>query len=273
MRRALCTLAFILAVGLPLSGQTQRRFEPRRRVERRPAPTGTLAPYSPSPRGLYQPSMTWYEFLLHQLNPNDRDYGAWLRERQDALVDASIRNQYFWYAFWATVALIFVGAWLIKSLYDRSKENRIMDDMMEEVKAHDAYSRQAAHEAIRRYNEHIELCNRAIEAQQAGQAAGTVAGSRPDQDQDNPEKVQSELEDLKRDKARLEAEVQQRQAAIPEMAMRIDALSKKTGGNGNGHAGPAPAAISDPEALRLINDLQQQVRYQRDQNKRLKGGR
>ena len=236
-------------------------------------PTKTIAPYSPSPRGLYHPSMTWYEFMLHQLNPHDRDYGAWYRERRAALVDASIRNQYFWYAFWATVALIFVGAWLIKSLYDRRKEKRIMDDKMEEVKAHDGYSRQVAHEAIQRYNEHIELCNRAIEAQQQGQAAETATGLQADRPQNSLEKVQDELEDLKRDKTRLEAEVQQRQAAIPELSRRIEALGEKTGSNGHGQDGPATAAVSDPEALRLINDLQQQVRYERDQNKRLKGGR
>ena len=272
MRRVLCTLAFILAVGLPLSGQTQRRFEPRRRVERRPAPTETLAPYSPSPRGLYQPSMTWYEFLLHQLNPHDRDYGAWLRERQDALVDASIRNQYFWYGFWATVALIFVMAWLIKSLYDRRKEKRIMDEMMEEVKAHDTNSRKVAHEAIQRYNDHIELCNRAIEAQQSGQAAGTAAGLHGNQPHTNLDKVQGELVDLKRDNSRMAEEIQQRQAAIPEIAKRIEALTKTTDGNGNGQDGYEPLAVSDPEALRLINDLQQQLHYERAQNKRLKGG-
>jgi len=181
MRRVFCALAFIflLAVGLPLSGQTRQRSEPRRRVAPRPAPTVTLAPYSPSPRGLYQPSMTWYEFLLRQLNPHDRDYGAWLRERQDALVDASIRNQYFWYGFWATVTIILLVAGLLKSLYDRRKEKRIMGDMMEEVKAHDANSRKVAHEAISRYNNHIELCNRAIEAQQADQTTGTAARSQP----------------------------------------------------------------------------------------------
>jgi len=138
--------------------------------------------------------------------------------------------------------------------------------------AHDAYSRQVAHEAIRRYNDHIELCNRAIEAQQTGQAARTAAGSQADQLQNSLEKVQDELEDLKRDKTRLEAEVQQRQAAIPELSRRIEALSENTRGNGHGQDGPATAAVSDPEALRLINDLQQQVRYERDQNKRLKGG-
>ncbi len=272
MRRALRAATFILAVALPLPGQTERRFEPRRRVAPTPAPTETLAPYSPSPSGLYQPSMTWYEFLLHQLNPHHRDYGAWLRERREALVEASIRNQYFWYAFWATVTIILLVAGLLKSLYDRRKEKRIMGDMIEEVKAHDAQSRKVAHEAIQRYNEHIELCNRAIEAQQADQAAGTTATSQPMQAQENPEKVQTELEDVKRDKARLEAEIQQRQAAIPELSKRIDALSDKTGQKGNSQPSADASAITDPEALRMINTLQQQVRYERAQNQRFKGG-
>ena len=84
MRRVLCTLTFMLVAAVSVSGQTRRRFEQRRASP--PAPTQTLAPYSPSPRGLYQPSMTWYEFLLHQLNPHDTDWGAWYKERRVALV-------------------------------------------------------------------------------------------------------------------------------------------------------------------------------------------
>ncbi|MCL5005918.1 MAG: hypothetical protein M1404_05235 [Acidobacteria bacterium] len=269
MRGVLSTAILVLATAFPAGAHTRPRFEPRRRR----APTETLAPYSPSPRGLYHPRMTWYEFMVHQLNPHDRDYGAWYRERRAALVDASIRNQYFWYAFWATVALMFVVPWLIKSLYDSRKKERIMDDMMEKVRAHDASSRQAAHEAIKRYNNHIELCNRVIEAQQAGQPAGTTAGSQPNEAHANPERTQTELEDLKRDKARLQAEIQQRQADIPELSKRIDALRDKTGHNGNSQPSPNASAITDPGALRQINELQQQLRYERDQNKRLKGGR
>ena len=272
MRRVLCTMIFVLMTSMSASGQTRPRFETRRRTATPPAPARTLAPYSPSPRGLYQPRMTWYEFMFHQLNPHNTDWGAWYGERREALVDASIRNQYFWYGFWATMAIILLLAWLIKSLYDRRKEKRIMGDMMDEVKAHDAYSRRAAHEAIRRYNEHIEMCNRAIEAQQAGQAAGTAAGLQGNQPHTNLDKVQGELEDLKRDNSRMAEEIQQRQTAIPELSKRIDALSKKTGGNGNGQDGQEPLAVSDPEALRLINDLQQQLHYERAQNKRLKGG-
>jgi hypothetical protein len=273
MRRVLCTLTFILAVILPLSGQTRRQFEPRRRVAPPSAPAETLAPYSPSPRGLYHPRMTWYEFMLHQLNPHNRDYGAWYRERRAALVEASIRNPYFWYAFWATLALIFVMPWLIKSLYDSRKKGRIMDDMMAEVKAHDAYSRRAAHEAILRYNDHIELCNRAIEAQQPGQSGGTAAGSQPGQAQTDVDKLRTDKERVERDNARLTAELQQRDATIPDLAQRVNDLSEKTRGNGNGIPSPDASAITDPEAVRLINELRQQLCYERDQNKRLKGGR
>ena len=169
--------------------------------------------------------------------------------------------------------MIFVGTWLIKSLYDRKKEKRIMDDMMEEVKAHDAYSRQAAHEAIRRYNDHIELCNRAIETSEAGKPAGSVAESQPAQAQNDLDKLRDEKERLERDNVRLTGELQQRDATIPDLSQRLNALSEKAGRNGDGQGGPATAAVSDPEALRLINDLQQQVRYERDQNKRFKGGR
>lgn len=273
MIRALCTVILTLATTVPMGGQARPRSESRHRIAPPSSPSPTLAPYSPSPRGLYQPRMTWYEFLLHQLNPRDRDYGAWYRERRAALVDASIRSQYFWYSFWATVTIILLVAGLLKSLYDRRKESRIMGDMMDEVKAHDAYSRKAAHEAIRQYNDHIELCNRAIEASETGQAVGTVAGSQPGQARTNLEKLRADKDRLERDNVRLTAELQERDATIPNLSQRLNALSEKTGNNGNGKSSPDTSAITDPEALRLISKLQQQLSYERDQNKRLKGGR
>jgi hypothetical protein len=268
MKQFLLAAIFALGITVPLCGQTRLRRELHRHREPPSAPTVTPALYSPSPRGLYRPHMTWYQFMLHQLNPHDRDYGAWLRERRKALVDASIRNHYFWYSFWATVAIIVLVAGLLKSLYDRRKEKWIMGEMMDEVRAHDACSRRVAHEAISRYNEHIEMCNRAMEAQQTSLAAG----SQPDQAQNRLDKVQGELVDLRRDNSRMAEEIQQRQAAIAELSKRIDALSKKTAGHGNGQDGHQPLAVSDPEALRVINDLQQQLHYERVQNRRLQGG-
>jgi len=40
---------------------------------------------SPAPRRLYEHNLNFYEFVLHQLNPNDKDWGAWYEERRAAL--------------------------------------------------------------------------------------------------------------------------------------------------------------------------------------------
>ncbi len=268
MRRVVFTLTFIIvAVALPLSGQTRRRFEPRHRVAPRPAPTETLAPYSPSPRGLYQPSMTWYEFMLHQLNPHDTDWGAWYKERREALVEASIRNRYFWYAFGATMAIILLLAGLLKSLYDRRKEKRIMGEKMEEAKAHDAYSRRVAHEAIQRYNDHIELCNRAIEMSEAGEAAVPGDGSQPTSLKVLLDAEKQKASGLEGERLRLETELKQKAALVTDLSNRLDAVSRQIGGKGSD-----PSAPSMAEMVRQINSLEQQLYAEREKNRRFMGG-
>ena len=272
MRRVLSVVILILATTVPLWGEVRQQLATRYRRMPPSAPTETLAPYSPSPRGLYHPSMTWYEFMLHQLNPRDRDFRAWYRERRDTFVEASIRNQYFWYGFWVTVALIFVGAWLIKSLYDRRKEMRIMDDMMEEVKAHDAYSRQAAHEAIQRYNDHIELCNRAIEVAEAGNASGLGGGAQAATPAAALDAEKQKVSGLESERLRLETELAQKTALITDLSLRLEAVGKRLGA-GNGAEASNGSASSVPEMVRHINSLEQQLYAEREKNRRLKGGR
>jgi hypothetical protein len=266
MRRNLYTTIFVLATTVTALAQTHPRYEQQRRLSSPSAPT--LAPYSPSPRGLYQRNMTWYEFMLHQLNPHDRDYGAWYRDRRESLVDASIRNQYFWYAFWATVVLIFVVAWLIKSLYDRRKEKRIMDEMMEEVKVHDAYSRRVAHETIQRYNDHIELCNRAIEMAEAGEAAVPGDGSQPTSLKVLLDAEKQKASGLEGERLRLETELKQKAALVTDLSNRLDTVSKQIGSNGSD-----PSAPSIAEMVRQINSLEQQLYAEREKNRRVMEGR
>jgi len=216
--------------------------------------------------------MTWYEFMFHELNPHDTDWGAWYEDRREALVGASIRNPYFRYSFWASVAVIFLAAGFIKSHYDRKKEKQIMGDMIDKVSAHDAHSRRVAHEAIRQYNEHIEMCNRAIEASATGQSPASGGESQVDRVQKDLNKAQQEIDLLKRDKARLEAEVERRGAAIPDLSMRIDALSRSARGNGQGQEVPKTPTTSNSDLLRQINLLQQQLYAEREKNRHLKGG-
>jgi hypothetical protein len=271
MIRILCTMALVLTSTLPLSDQARPRVNARRHSAAPSTPSPTLAPYSPSPRGLYQPRMTWYEFLLHELNPHDTDGGAWYRERREALVDASIRNPYFWHSFWASVAVILLLIGLIKSLYDRKKEKRIMGDMMNEVKAHDAQSRRVAHEAIRRYNDHIEMCNRAIEASEAGAATALGGNSPVPSPSAELDAEKQKVSALTSDKLRLETELAQKTALVTDLSLRIDALSKQ-GGNGHGSDPADVAAPSVAELVRQINSLEQQLYAEREKNKRLKGG-
>ena len=55
-------------------------------------------------RPIYQRHDTWYEFLLKQFNPSNFDYGAWIEERRQVFLDASVRNSYFKYSLGTTIA-------------------------------------------------------------------------------------------------------------------------------------------------------------------------
>ena len=204
--------------------------------------------------------------MLHELNPRDTDWGAWYARRRQALLDASLPNPYFWHSFWVSMAVIFLATALVKCGYDRRREKRIMGEQMDEVRAHDSRSRQAAQEAIRQYNEHIELCNRAIETSGSGQVGALGGNSELAAELD---KAKRQIVGLEGDKRRLEAEVAQKTTLITDLSLRIDALASQVGGNGQ--AARDPAAASHADLVRHINTLQQELYAERERNKRLKG--
>src|SRR5713226_7062226 len=113
---------------------------------------------------------TWYEFLLKQFNPSNFDYGAWLEKRREAFLEATVKEPFFWYSLSVTAGtLLLMGAYA-KLYLDHPRTMRVTAEMMADVYSHDLLSRQAADEAIEKYNRHIEQCNRAIEASEAGDA-------------------------------------------------------------------------------------------------------
>jgi len=266
MTRALGIILLALAIGAPAFGQRRSRHADDPNAAR-----ASLRQASPSPRPLYERGQTWYEFMFHELNPRDVDLGSWYRTRREAFVNASVESPYFWYSLWVSLAALLSFAAYIKSRYDRKREKRIMGEQMDQVRAHDAYSRQVAREAIRQYNEHIELCNRAIDAEEGGLVTAGGGGSQPAQLQTDLTKAREEIEILKRDKSRLEAEVNHTAATIPDLAQRLDSLTNKAGGNGQGTESPNTETVSQAELVRQINWLQQQLYAERDKNKHLKG--
>lgn len=220
----------------------------------------------------HRPPGTWYDFLLKQFNPKDVDYGKWMEERRRAFIDATVRNPYFPYSFWLTIWSLLVMIAYAKLRIDRARERCLTEEMLTDLCNHDLYSRQAAREAIEKYNNHIEHCNRAIEAGSGQGMTGTV--SEIDDLKAKLKKSADDLRAMTSERDQLQLELKQNSAVVTALSLRLEALSEKIDGNGVGgtvsKATPAQPA-SNSEYMKLINSLQQQLYAEREKNKRLKG--
>jgi hypothetical protein len=219
-----------------------------------------------------QPPDTWYEFLLKQFNPSDIDYGRWMEERRLVLLQASAKNPYFPYSLGVTIWSLLVMIAYAKLRFDRRRERYLTEEMLTDLYNQDLYSRRAAKEAIAKYNNHIETCNRAIEAG----SAQAVSGSTSEND-DLKAKLKKAADDLRAvtsEKEQLSEELQRRSAVVTDLSLQLQALSEKIDGKGGAHAvGQAglPLPASNAEYMKLVNSLQEQLFAEREKNKRLKG--
>ena len=141
--------------------------------------------------------------------------------------------------------------------------------MMADLYNHDHYSRESAAKAIRKYNDHFERSNRAIEAKQNG-ATGSTGDSDRDQLNALLQKTASDLNEVSKERDSLKEELCRKTGVIVDLSLRVDALSKNNGGL---LASEPPIDLSgaDPNVMQLINDLQEQLHVERGKNKRLNG--
>jgi len=228
------------------------------------------------PQHPYQPRETWYEFLVRQFNPSNFDYGAWIEERRQAFLEASVNTPYFWYSLTLTAALLLLSLAYTKLHLDHRRSMWVTAEMMADLYNHDLYSREAAKEAIEKYNAHIEQCNRAIEA-------GDSAGGRPgwgDTESSSLkaelQRVAAQLEATTQDRNKLQEELAQKSLVVADLSMRLDALSKKVNGSSDRAIAPSPSTSPERsgEGSRFvghINHLQEELYAERQKNKRLKG--
>lgn len=264
-RLAAVGLAVVLGYA-PVSGQS-RSPASSQQANQRAATTQAAAPSH-----LY--GDTWYDFLLRQFNPDHMDRGAWLEQRRQMFLDASARNPYFKYSLTVTILLLVELAACAKLWYDLCKTRWIDAEKLADVLSDDRRSREAAHEAIRRYNEHIEKCNRVIEAQEAGLSlTASVAGSDAAALRAELQETAAKLSDVTRERDQLKAELDETKLSVADLSLRVESLARK----GNGHsAGPeclaGASGASQADLVRHINNLQQQLHAERERNKRLKGG-
>ena len=220
-------------------------------------------------RPMYQRRDTWYEFLLKQFNPSNFDYGAWIEERRQVFLEASVRNPYFKYSLGTTIALLIMAILCTKQWIDHRRAMWVTAEMMTDLYNHDLYSRDVAEKAIQKYNQHIERCNRAIEAAQHGSGL-PVATADADQLNAQLQKTAGELNQATTENAVLQEQLKQKSNVIVELSLRADALLKKNGGI-LVNSQPVDLSGADPNLVKLVNELQEQLVVERKKNRQLKG--
>jgi hypothetical protein len=219
---------------------------------------------------------TWYEFLLKQFNPHDNDYGAWLEKRKAAFLKATVQEPHFWYSLSVTAGLLVVLAAYTKLYLDHHRSLRITAEMMADIYTHDLHSRQAANEAIEKYNRHIEKCNRAIEAAQSGDTRPGWGDSTTESLKSELQRVATQLEATTQDRNKLQEELRQKALIVADLSTRLDSLAKKMSGARETDKTTATPVSPDGngDGVRFvgqINRLQEELYAERQKNKRLKG--
>lgn len=219
---------------------------------------------------------TWYEFLLKQFNRSNFHYGTWFEKRREVFLQATVKEPHFWYSLSVTAGMLFIMVAYTKLYLDHRRSMRVTAEMMADIYSHDLLARQAATEAIEKYNRHIEQCNRAIEASEAGDVRPGWGDTQVDSLRAELQRVAGQLEATTQDRNKLQEELQQKSLVVADLSMRLDALSKKV--NGPRSSGNVPgetvSADANGDGARLvghINRLQEDLYSERQKNKRLKG--
>ena len=219
---------------------------------------------------------TWYEFLLKQFNRSNFDYGTWFEKRREVFLEATVKEPHFWYSVSVTAGMLLIMVAYTKLYLDHRRSMRVTAEMMADIYSHDLLARQAATEAIEKYNRHIEQCNRAIEASEAGDVRPGWGDTKVDSLRVELQRVASQLEATTQDRNKLQEELQQKSLVVADLSMRLDALSKKVNGPRSSEVGTGEPVSADAngDGARLvghINRLQEDLYSERQKNKRLKG--
>lgn len=269
MRATVVCLALATGLASPVECARSQTPEPSR------------AQYSPlaaeQTRHHHEQSQTWYEFALSRLNPGNVDYGRAMEERRRALLEATVKNEYFNYSFATTALLLLLMAVCTKLVIDLKRKNWLMAEMAADLVSHDERSRQAARDAIQRHNDHMERCNRVVEAQESGRPI-PGAGSETNGLREKLRETADQLDVVTKERNKLKADLDDKTRLVTELSLRMDEVSRKTNGQGapnrRGTGAPAPGGEAS-ESARLIthiNLLQEQLQAQRKENERLRGG-
>ncbi len=130
-----------------------------------------------------------------------------------------------------------------------------------------------AKEAIEKYNQHIEQCNRALEAAESGNSRPGWGNSELEGLRAELQRIAGQLEATTQDRNKLQEELRQKSLIVGDLSTRLDVLSKKMNGPRDAASESSSVGINGDGArfVGQINRLQEELYTERQKNKRLKG--
>jgi hypothetical protein len=204
----------------PAAWQQQSPGQPQTNRYRGADIQAPAAQYSPlAAEGGYSHARTSpLEAIVHTLNPHDVNLGAMWEERRRVWLENAGANRYFWYSFGATALLVlswFALAWVHN---DRVRERWQLAEHAADALRYSEYCKRRAREAISRFNEHVEKCNRVIEADESGMATPETA---------NLEDYRRELQRLKSDNDAKELQVTRLEEQLEQKGTQLTSLTER----------------------------------------------
>jgi DNA-binding transcriptional MerR regulator len=220
--------------------------------------------YSPlAAQGGYKgQKVTWYEALFRSLNPKNIDWGERWEQRRRVFMENSVGNKYFVYTAALSLLLIYLTVVIVWQRWDHAERVKALAQSTADVLNYSEYWKQAAGEAIRRHNDHIERCNRVIEAGENGLPLGDAAEVL--QLRRELEGSRTEVLNLTTTNRRLQAELDQKAGMIQDLSQRVDEVARKKA-NGKGESNQVAALVE------RINRLEEALKAARRENEILKG--
>jgi len=201
---------------------------------------------------------TWYEQLFQHINPANTDFGSLWEQRKQALIGQA-GNRYFQYSFAATVAIPVLLAVAFVQRISHRRALHIAAQSIADVLRHDEYARRAAREAIRRYNDHIEACNRLIE---------TSDDRMPSSSDKERDVLPAELQHMKDELMALRVENQALREDAEKKARMVAEMSSRSKTARSAQIG---MDFAPPDYVARINELERLLAAEQEKNKRLKG--
>jgi hypothetical protein len=211
-----------------------------------------------APRGISP-----WQAIVNYFNPRHLNMGQIFAERKQAWLDNALYNQYFWYSFWVTGLLIlswFAIAWIHD---DRVWETWQLAEFAADAVNYANHCKRAAKEAITRYNQHVETCNRVIESQTSGLVTPETAHLESFKQQIEQMTTEKQAAEFKI--ARLTDELKSKEQAVSEITGRLNALEMQLTKKPKDDGSPGPA-----ELVERINRLEAVNRALKEENRRIR---